>query len=789
MSGYITFDVETTINSSFKRKGNPFDERNWVVYVGHKVQGQEVVTTRYLHPDANQGWLAKLLEHKPKLLVGFNIKFDILHAIVRDEVNRKAYMQWVAAGGNVWDCQLAEYLLNGMLPEHHMLSLDETAPRYGGDVKVDEVKAMWEAGIDTPDIPEDLLTRYLIGDVTNTEKIFLGQLQRARDCGQTKSILLNNGSLLYTIEAERNGMAIDSELGLALAKELEDERTELDQRLQGYLPADLPFDFGWSNRYHLSPLIFGGRIKYEVREYDLLDGTTTTTPPDAGDPAVYAYSSMDEVHYVLENGGTYNKAYYDLELAAGTPDLPEIVFIQSGKNEGQAKTKKVKVPNREKPKSRMAEKFFEFPGVTEPYKGWASSTPGLYSVAGEVIEALGERNIPFLKDLGRRAKVNKDLTTYFITTDPKTGESKGMLTLVQPDGIIHHSLNHTSTVTGRFSSSNPNLQNIPKGGKSKVKRVFRSRFKDGVIIQSDFTSLEIYIQAVLTKDKQLIADLIAGLDMHVKRVAQTAGIEYVEALRLCKTMVMTPEGEVPEFPEWVDRRTKAKVFSFQRAYGAGAAKIAATTGMTEEEVKELIAAEQAMYPEIEPWYAMLMASVDASKRGVRKTIPHPDFPAKQVELRTGYYRTPDNKLYAWIEQPSPRFVVEREGKWTGFSPTEIKNYCVQGGGGEWAKAAMWLAVRGYYHHGNFDDKALLVNQVHDACYSDADPSVKLQAAGLLHAAMELASQFMETYFGWPQPVHVPSETKWGPSMMDEISIDGLDASADSFKPLLLSFIK
>src|SRR5690606_27330576 len=145
--------------------------------------------------------------------------------------------------------------------------------------------------------------------------------------------------------------------------------------------------------------------------------------------------------------------------------------------------------------------------------------------------------------------------------------------------------------------------------------------------------------------------------------------------------------------------------------GAGAALIALSTGMPREEVDELIIAENKRYPQIEPFYAELMKTIEASKRGVRKVIPHPNYPAKQVELRTGYYRTPDNCLYAYIEQPSPKFVVDREGKWTGFSPTEVKNYIVQGEGATWAKAAMWLAIRAFYHHDNFGGLALLVNQV------------------------------------------------------------------------------
>jgi DNA polymerase-1 len=75
-------------------------------------------------------------------------------------------MTWVAEGGQVWDCQLAEYLLEGMVQQAHMLSLDEVAPRYGGQLKFDEVKALWQAGVQTDDIEPKLLLRYLCGEGT-----------------------------------------------------------------------------------------------------------------------------------------------------------------------------------------------------------------------------------------------------------------------------------------------------------------------------------------------------------------------------------------------------------------------------------------------------------------------------------------------------------------------------------------------------------------------------------------------------------------------------------------------
>jgi hypothetical protein len=70
-----------------------------------------------------------------------------------------------------------------------------------------------------------------------------------------------------------------------------------------------------------------------------------------------------------------------------------------------------------------------------------------------------------------------------------------------------------------------------------------------------------------------------------------------------------------------------------------------------------------------------------------------------------------------------------------------------------------------------------VNQVHDAQYADAAAEVAFEAAALLHASMEAASDYMEWRFDWPIPVPVPSDTTWGRSMMEEEPIPGVRARA------------
>lgn len=782
---YATWDIETTIKASFKRKANPFDPANWVVTHGVKHKGGMVHEHRFGTSRPKSAWLYNVLHNskgeRVKLIIGFNIKFDLLHAL-QDSGNLAMWMDYVASGGNVFDCQLAEYLLNGMKQSEHMLSLDEVAPRYGGNVKVDEVKALWAAGVDTHEIEPDLLTRYLcggkdefgvfqLGDIENTERIALQQIARAREAGQLNSILLNMGALLFTVEAERNGMYVDKAKGMELAAKLQEAVNAATAGLAEYLPKDLPFDFNWASPKQKSALIFGGTVQYDCREYYLKDGTTTWTPPNEAGSSAYAYAQKEVDGYVLEGEGW---------TALDPFDNPEGQYVtyKGGKNAGEFKRKKVKVDDYTKPKGRVVKRDYTFPGYTKPKAKWEGSEKGVYSTSSAVIEELANSGVPFLKMYAELMSMSKDLGTYYYVKDDKGNES-GMLTLVDGEGLIHHMLNMCSTVTARLSSSNPNLQNIPKGNKSDVKTIFVSRFEGGKIIQSDFSSLEIYVQANLTLCKQLIADLAAGLDLHVVRLAQKEHMDYDEVKKLAKGWKeTTASGELihhAPVKEWDYKRTGAKVFSFQRAYGAGVKKIAESTGMAEEEVQALADAEDARYPEIPQYYADITAQIKQNRRPLR-TLPHPEHPGVICHIGESYYRTPDGKLYSYIEQPSPEYLVKK-GVTASFSPTEIRNYVVQGMGGEWAKAAMWLCVRAFYKRRNFDGEGLLVNQVHDAVYADASPEAAFETACLLHACMEAASDLMECWFKWKVAVPVPSDTTWGASMMDEEPVEGLKERA------------
>jgi len=266
---YLVFDLETQTHKLHKRKGSPWHPDNYIVQRGWKYRGRKV-REEYFN---NRGESRKgFLRIKPgtKLLVGFNIKYDLLWEL---ENGNEDLIRFFKEGGQIWDGQLAEYFLMAQHPKWQMCSLNDTAPKYGGTVKIDVIKEMWEAGIQTSEIPRDLLTEYLIGndeydgDIGNTEKVFLGQVAKAKKLGMLKMIRTRMDSLICSTFMEFYGLHIDMEVARKDQKELEDKIAELDKTLVKSLPKDLPpeLEFNWSSNYHMSYLLFGGCAKYQKR--------------------------------------------------------------------------------------------------------------------------------------------------------------------------------------------------------------------------------------------------------------------------------------------------------------------------------------------------------------------------------------------------------------------------------------------------------------------------------------------------------------------------------------------
>ena len=728
----FTFDLEVENHRYNKRLAGPFCPDNYVVQIGWQMNAGEPQETYY---DAYHRENVLPVKEINKLqagdyINGFNIKFDLLW-VWREPCLIAAFKR----GVRIFDGQYAEYMLGGMTQDVQMVSMNSVAEQYGGGCKVDAVKEMWENGALTSEIPRGLLTEYLIGDgaeivgdVKNTFLIMVGQITRMREEMPKefrKMLAFRFDGLLATTEMEYNGMYVNQEVAETERVILNRDLKVAKEELENFIP-ELPPEvvFNWGSSTQKSCLIFGGTIKY---------GKWTTTPDENGN-TVYVQQTIKEP--VLNGDGTQ-------------------YLYKSGLNKGLAKTKNVQVDDLTKPKGSIKDHFFKFEGYTKPNPRWigkATDAKGepLYSTDGDTIKALSLRGVPFTDALAKHTSYSKDLSTYYWTEDDK-GNRKGMLTLVGDDSIIHHALNHTSTVTGRMSSSNPNLQNIPRGNTSNVKKMFTSRFgTDGRMAEIDYSQLEVVIQGMLTKDKQLCEDLINRVDFHCKRLAAKLGESYESVLHKCKVLEDELYGAM---------RTGAKSFSFQRAYGAGVATIIEATGMSKADVESLIQAEETLYPQVQEFDVRLELHINNNATRTDAKIFHNGIAFTQKE---SVWHSPTGTAYKWRQGITPEFMHDR-GKYTGFSPTERKNYPMQGEGGFVMQTMLGKVWRHFVANDNFNNEVLLVNSVHDCLLLDGiNDTILKPVREAVHKILETVPQvFNDAYPELKVTVPFPAETEVG----------------------------
>ena len=766
----LTFDLETENYRLNKRLAAPFDARNYVVEAGWSFNGGERFSKRW-ETNHREDFMVEQFNslEKGDVICGFNIKFDLLWCW-----RNPALQAALKRGVTIYDGQYAEYLLGGMVQEVQMVSMNDVAEKYGGGCKLDAVKEMWEDGYKTSEIPADMLHDYLVGDgeelvgdIQNTWLIYCGQVRRMLNHfpKEFRTMFKHRmDGLLATTEMEWNGMYIDAVRGATLRQEVFESLSKATAELEHFIPT-LPdgMVFNWNSNVHKSCLIFGGTAKYEkwkAHEPEAYSQKEVKFPLFAGIPVNPDECRLAGSVFVREVQPVDDDTRKIINHKGKTLEVQDT--YAGGQRIGQPKTKNMKIDDLTKRKGAIAEFHFKFKGYTTPKPKWkgantdATDEP-LYSVGADVIEELAKRKVPFTDALGKQTKLSKDLGTYYWAIDKK-GVKKGMLTLVNGEGIIHHTLHHVKTVTSRMSASDPNMQNIPRAGTSKIKQVFTSRFgNDGRMAEIDYSQLEVVIQGVLTEDKQLCQDLRDRVDFHCKRLAAKEGLDYEDVLRWCKS---------EEIPEWVDKRTKAKVFSFQRAYGAGVTTLIESTGMSKNDVEALIAAELVLYPGIEAFDRALEKTILANRVRVedRKLF----FNGLAFNLYESHWDSPTGTRYIWREDITPEF-MHKKGKFTGFSPTARKNYPMQGFGGEIMQTMLGKVWRYFLENDYFNGDVLLVNTVHDCLLLDG------KNEELILPVAEAVQRILETVpevFNKASPdtlnitVPFPAETEIGHDLYD-----------------------
>lgn len=270
---------------------------------------------------------------------------------------------------------------------------------------------------------------------------------------------------------------------------------------------------------------------------------------------------------------------------------------------------------------------------------------------------------------------------------------------------------------------------------SDIKLCFISRWPDGVLLESDFSQLEVVGLAALSLDPVLIEDLLAGRDMH----------RYFAALRY-----NIPEEEVSKH-----QRSETKKQTFQLQYGSGAENMARKLGLTKEACQQFIDMYYARYKGVKRWQESVAEAVYASRR------PTSDLTPAGQPRGIGHYESPTGRIYTFFEQDPPEWKKDRT---PSFSPTQMKNYPVQGS----ATADIMAVFRARLYRkllfSSIRQDVKLINTVHDSIMADCktkEAALKLKVMNE-EIADSLVEIMMETW-GLRCPVPFKIETKVGPS--------------------------
>ena len=230
-----------------------------------------------------------------------------------------------------------------------------------------------------------------------------------------------------------------------------------------------------------------------------------------------------------------------------------------------------------------------------------------YSTAADVLESLAQEYT-----------IVANVLEYRTLTKLKSTYGEGLVAFIEPDGRIHGEFNQTVTATGRISSSQPNLQNIPI--RMEIGRQIRKVFvpKDGcVFLDADYSQIELRVLAHMSGDEKLINAYRSAEDIHTMTASQVFHVPVD---------MVTPE-----------MRRNAKAVNFGIIYGISSFGLSNDLSISVSEAKQYIDSYFHTYPKIKTFLDNLVQS--AKDKGYSETIlgrkrPIPELSSKNFRLRS-----------------------------------------------------------------------------------------------------------------------------------------------------------
>jgi DNA polymerase-1 len=205
-----------------------------------------------------------------------------------------------------------------------------------------------------------------------------------------------------------------------------------------------------------------------------------------------------------------------------------------------------------------------------------------------------------LEKLAPYHPIIEEILEYRQVTKLNSTYADGLQKQIESDGRIHTVFKQTGTATGRLSSAEPNLQNIPIRtdlGK-ELRRYFIPENDNYLLIDADYSQIELRLLAALAKDEAMITAFESGEDIHTATAANVFGVP---------TEAVTPE-----------LRKRAKAVNFGILYGMGAFSLSEDLHISQAKAKEYIASYFAAYPQIDGYLKSVIK--DAYENGYVTTL-------------------------------------------------------------------------------------------------------------------------------------------------------------------------
>ena len=630
----LTIDIENTVSKlpSGKILLDPFTEGNKLVLVCTKKDTGEESSFWFDHTTHSTANAKKLLQEQ----------LDEATVIICHNAQHELIWLWETGftyDGPVFDTMLVEYLFQRAIKQP--LSLQAVAERYElENQKLDTLTESFKQGLSVDEIDGDELEKYCRVDVRATQELAdsLRKKMFTKEYAPLQNIItLTNDLCVLLSKIYYRGFSVNAEALTEVKREFETEQKEIQDSLNKQV-------------------------------YELMGDTPINlASPEQLSMVIYSRKPKDKPTWASNFTKYMKKAAFDAAVKENSQYVYRTTAVQCKKCFGRGYNIAVKKDGtlgkaRRICKDCNKEGILYIPSkkiaglkFTAPSASWIANHG--FSTSKLNIEMLEEaakrRNLPEAESFLYKVRRLSALDTYL------SSFVDGIHTFMKSDHKLHVRLVQHRTTTGRLASDSPNLQNMPRGGTFPIKRVFRSRWPQGKIVEADFAQLEFRAAAFLGEDEVAREEIDTGFDVH----SYTAE-------------VISESGQPTT-------RQEAKAHTFAPLFGAtGFGRTSAEAAYYQQFTDK--------YYGIANWHTKLANEV----------------------MSTGMVTTPTGRQFAF-----PNAERRQGGTITYF--TAVKNYPVQSISTDVVQMTL-LMVEQEMRQRNL--KSMIVNSVHDSIVIDTYPN-------------------------------------------------------------------